>query len=408
MFDWDKWQEILSSIRRHKLRTALTALGVFWGIFMLVILLAAGRGLQNGIEHEFRDQAENTVWVNQGLTSIPYNGLPEGRQIRFSNADFELLAGEFEEIRHISGRFFVAGSYTVNYGQKSLSFSVRGIQPDYRIIENIELQSGRYINETDIRDKRKVAVIGRSVREELFGEEDPVGRRIRIGDIVFHVVGIYTDQGRQDEERFVYIPLSTAQAVFAGRDDVHQIMFSTQDMQQNEIEAFMTRLRGLLARRHQFDPEDRRAVSMFNTAEEYLTFMNLFASIRLFVWFIGLGSITAGIIGVSNIMLIAVKDRAKEIGIRKAMGATPASIVSMVLQEALLITALAGYLGLLAGVAAIGLIEQVAVEYFRNPRVDIGVGVAATLVLIAAGLLAGWMPARQAARINPVEAMRGG
>ena len=408
MFSIDTWQEILGSIRRHKLRTALTALGVFWGIFMLVILLAAGKGLQNGMEYEFRDQAENTVWVNRGTTSLPYAGLPEGRQIRFSNADFEMLAREFKEIRHISGRFFVAGSHTVNYHQKSLSFSVRGIQPDYRIIENIEMQSGRYINDMDIRDKRKVAAIGRTVRQELFGEEDPLGRAIRIGNIVFQVVGIYTDQGGQDEERFVYIPLSTAQAVFAGRDDVHQIMFSTHDMQLDEVETFLTRVRRLLARRHQFDPEDRRALSMFNTAEQYLMFMNLFASIRLFVWFIGLGSITAGIIGVSNIMLITVKDRTREIGIRKAMGATPTSIVGMILQEALFITAVAGYLGLLAGVAAMSLLEPVAVEYFRNPKVDIGVGLAATAVLVAAGLLAGWMPARQAANIHPVEAMRGG
>ncbi len=406
MFDWDKWQEILGSIRRHKLRTALTALGVFWGIFMLVILLAAGRGLQNGMEYEFRDQAANTIWVNSGTTSTPHNGMPEGRQIRFSNADYELLAKEFKAIKHISGRFFISGSYTVNYGDKSLSFNVRGVLPEYDAIENITMHHGRFLNATDMRDKRKTAIIGRKVQEELFNGEDALGKAVRIGDIVFQVAGIYIDEGRQDEERFVYIPLSTAQAVYAGRDDVHQIMFSTYDMDLEAIQSLQDQVRQILARRHQFAPEDRRALPIFSTAEEYLMYMNLFFSIRVFVWFIGLGSITAGIIGVSNIMLISVKDRTREIGIRKAMGATPRDIISMILQEALLITALAGYTGLLAGVAAIGLIEKVAVEYFRHPRVDLGVGIAATLVLIAAGLLAGWMPARQAAQINPVEAMR--
>ncbi len=408
MFDLDQWQEIFGSIRRHKLRTALTALGVFWGIFMLVILLAAGRGLQNGMEYAFRGKATNTVWVNRGTTSMPYNGLPEGRPIQFTNEDYQLLATEFEGIKYLSSRFFVSGSYTVNYERKSLAFNVRGVHPEYRFLENITMLSGRYLNESDLQEKRKVAIIGQPVQQELFGTQDPLGKEIRIGDIIYQVVGTYLDDGDDEEMRIIYIPLSTSQAVYAGRDDVHQIMFSTYDMELEEIQALQERVRLALARRHQFDPEDRRALNMFGTAEEFLMFMSLFASIRIFVWFIGLGSILAGIIGVSNIMLITVKDRTREIGIRKALGATPRAIVSMVLQEALLITAVAGYMGLLAGVAAISLMEPLAVEYFRNPRVDLGVGIAATLVLIAAGLLAGLMPARQAAKINPVEAIRGG
>jgi putative ABC transport system permease protein len=407
MFDLDQWQEILGSIRRHKLRTALTALGVFWGIFMLVILLAAGRGLQNGMEHEFRGNATNTVWVSRGTTSIPYNGLPEGRQIRFSDTDYEMLARDFEGIRYLSSRFFVAGNFAVRYQQRSLSFNVRGVHAEYRHLENLILQSGRFINETDLRDKRKVAVIGKMVQQELFGEEEPLGKAIHIGNIVYQVVGTYIDEEGDNEMRIVYIPLSTAQAVYAGRDEVHQLMFSTYDLKLEEIQAIQEGVRQALARRHEFDPDDRRAVHIYGTSEEYLTFMSLFAAIRIFVWFIGLGSILAGIIGVSNIMLITVKDRTREIGIRKALGATPRAIVGMILQEALLITAAAGYLGLLAGTAAISLMEPLAVEYFRNPRVDLGVGLAATLVLIAAGLLAGLMPARQAAKINPAEAMRG-
>ncbi|MCB0588790.1 MAG: ABC transporter permease [Phaeodactylibacter sp.] len=408
MIDLDKWQEIFNSIRRHPLRTILTALGVFWGIFMLVILLGAGRGLQNGVEYEFRDDATNSVWVRRGVTSMPYQGLPKGRRIRFTNEDYGLLDQYFDEIDQLTGRYYLSGDQTISYGRTALSYPVRAVHPGHRYIENTLMKSGRFINEADLKEFRKVAVIGAVVQKDLFGEEPPLGKKIRIGDIVYTVVGTYTDTGGDDEMRIIYIPVSTAQKVYAGTDELHQLMFTTQDMGLADIQQLEEEVRDAFARRHQFDVKDRKALYIFGAAEEYQKFMNLFAAIRAFVWFVGLGSIVAGVIGVSNIMLIVVKDRTKEIGIRKALGATPRSIIAMILQESILITSVAGYLGLLAGVGAISLMESIAVEYFRNPRVDLGVGLTATLVLVLAGALAGLMPARKAAQINPVVAMREG
>jgi len=406
MIDWDKWQEIFSSIRRHKLRTILTALGVFWGIFMLVILLGAGQGLQNGVAHEFRDDAINSVWVRRGTTSIPFEGLPKGRRIIFNNDNYNYLK-TFENIDALTGRYYLrSGNQMVRYKKKSLSFTTMGVHPGHKIIENSILVEGRFINDLDLNEVRKVVVIGLPVRRELFGEQDAIGEMISIGGIVYKIIGVYRDTGGEEEMRTLYIPMSTAQKVYAGTENVHQLMFTVDGLSVEETNALTETIRRDLARQLQFDPKDRRAMYVYNQAEDYQEFMNLFAAIRIFVWFVGLGSIVAGVIGVSNIMLIVVKDRTKEIGIRKALGATPYSIVSMILQEAVFITAVAGYLGLLAGVGVIYLIRELEVEYFRNPEVNLGVALAATVVLVLAGALAGLMPALQAAKINPVMAMK--
>lgn len=406
MIDWDKWQEIFNSIRRHKMRTTLTALGVFWGIFMLVILLGAGQGLQNGVAHEFRDDAINSVWVRRGTTSMPYNGLPKGRRVLFNNDNYDYLDA-FEEIDALTGRYYLqGGNQMVKYGKKSLSFPTVGVHPGHQVVENSIITEGRYINERDIKEIRKVVVIGLPVRRELFGEKNAIGEMVTIGGIAYTVIGIYRDTGGEEEMRMIYIPMSTAQKVYAGTENVHQLMFTVGDLSVEETNQLTEEVRNDLARQLQFDPKDRRAVYIYNQAENYEELMNLFTAIRIFVWFVGLGSIVAGVIGVSNIMLIVVKDRTKEIGIRKALGATPYSIVSMILQEAVFITALAGYLGLIAGIGVIYLIRELEVDYFRNPQVDLSVAVAATIVLVLAGALAGLMPALQAARINPVVAMK--
>ena len=406
MIDFDKWQEIFSSIRRHPMRTALTSLGVFWGIFMLVILLGAGKGLQNGVEYQFRDDAINSVWIRRGTTSMPYNGLPKGRNITFTNEDFDVLVDNFEEIDQITGRYYLSGDQMTAYKDKKLSFNTRAVHPGHQYLENTIMTKGRYINEQDIQDFRKVAVIGKIVKQDLFGDENPIGKEINIGGIIYTVVGTYKDTGGDNEMRIIYLPISTAQRVYAGDNTVHQLMFTTVDLPIEAISNLEQQVRASFARRHEFDVNDRRAINVFSAAENYQQFVNLFASIRVFVWFVGIGSIIAGIIGISNIMLIVVKDRTKEIGIRKALGATPRSIVSMILQEAILITAVAGYLGLVAGVGVIYLMGAMAVEYFRNPAVSLGVGIAATIVLVISGALAGLMPAIKAANIQPIEAMR--
>ncbi len=406
MIDIDKWQEIFNSIRRHKMRTILTALGVFWGIFMLVLFLGVGEGLQKGVEYEFRDDATNSIWVRRGTTSIPHNGLPEGRRIRFYNEDFEYLQDNFPEIDHLTGRFYLSGDQTVSYKDKTLSYSVRAVHPDHQYLENNMVTAGRYINQLDLKEVRKAAVLGEVVKENLFGKEEAVGKEVTIGSIVYTVVGVYSDTGGEDEMRYIYIPMSTAQKVYSGTEEIHQLMFTGGDLPVEKMIALEEEVRAAFARRHQFAVEDRRALFISNIAEQFQEFQSLFAAINIFVWFVGIGSIVAGVIGVSNIMLIIVKDRTREIGIRKAMGATPRSIISMILQEAVLITGVAGYLGMAAGIGLISLMSSMEVEYFRNPTVNLGVAITATVVLIVAGALAGLMPALQAARINPVEAMK--
>ncbi|MCP3931988.1 MAG: ABC transporter permease [Bacteroidetes bacterium] len=406
MFDFDKWQEIFNSIRRHKVRTFLTALGVFWGIFMLVLFLGAGDGLHNGVEHEFSDDAANSIWVRRGWTSMTYKGLPKGRRIQFHNDDFDYLKEQFKEIDNITARFYLSGSKTVKYKDQNLSFSVRGVHPDHLVIENSRVIKGRNLNETDIKEIRKSALIGKVVDETLFKDEEALGKEINIGGIVYKVVGVYEDSGGEDEMRLIYLPVSTVQKVYSGTDELHQIMFTGGDLGLDEMKELEYQVRAAIAQRHQFDVNDRRALFISNIAEEYQKFQSLFFAINIFVWFVGIGSILAGVIGVSNIMLIIVKDRTKEIGIRKAIGATPGSIVAMILQEAIFITALAGYFGMLAGIGVISLLSSMEVEYFRNPQVDLGVAAIATAILVIAGALAGLWPALQAARIHPIEAMR--
>ncbi len=408
MFDFDKWQEIFNSIQRHKLRTGLTALGVFWGIFMLVILLGAGKGLQNGVEYEFRDDATNSIWVRRGETSMEYKGLPEGRRIRFDNSDFDYLAENVKGIEHLTGRYYLSSDRTVTYGEKRLSFPVRGVHPGHLYLENTIMRQGRYLNDQDLAGFRKVAVIGEIAKENLFGADEAIGKELNIGGIVYTVVGVYYDTGGENEMRVIYLPMTTTQKVYAGTDEIHTLMFTGGDMSLEEMKEVEAEVRQAFAVRHQFHPEDRRALFISNIAEEYQQFQSLFAAIRAFVWFVGVGTLLAGVIGVSNIMLIIVKDRTREIGIRKAMGATPSSIVSMILQEAVFITAVAGYLGIFAGTGVLALMGSMAVDYFRHPQVNFGVVLIATLVLVLAGALGGLMPALQAARINPVVAIKGG
>ena len=406
MFDLDKWQEIFNSIRRHKLRTALTALGVFWGIFMLTLLLGAGEGLQNGVEYQFRDDATNSIFIRRGTTSMPFNGLPKGRNIQFFNEDYDYLANNIKEIDHLTARFYLTGDQTVAYGNKKLSFPVRAVHPDHKYLENTIMTDGRYINPLDLKDFRKVTVLGKVAKEGIFGQEDALGKEISIGGIIYKVVGIYEDTGGENEMRVIYIPITTAQKVYAGTQEIHQLMFTAGDLSLPEMKKIEESVQKNFAARHQFHPDDKRALFITNLAEEFQQFQSLFAAIRTFVWFVGIGTLFAGIIGVSNIMLIVVKDRTKEIGIRKALGATPYSIVSMIIQEAIFITAIAGYLGLMAGVGLMALLGSMEVDYFRNPQVPLGVAITATLVLVVAGALAGLMPAMQAARINPVIAMK--
>lgn len=410
MFELDKWQEIYSTVRKNKLRTFLTGFSVAWGIFMLVILLGSGNGLENGVKEQFKGGASNGVWISSGITSMKYKGLATGREISFTNEDYSLLSRGVKGYEHMSARLFLGNtvtSYKTNYG----NFFLSPCHPDYGFIKELEITKGRFLNQNDILDYRKVAVIGEKVMEELFkgADTNAVGKYINVNGVLFQVVGIFHDFGRNDNElKRIYVPITTAQRVFAGNNVISQISFTTGDAREDESEAMVDAARMLLSSKHVVDPADERAIEIWNKAEDVRRFRALFNGIRLFIWIIGIGTIIAGIVGVSNIMMIVVKERTKEIGIRKAIGATPGSVVGLILQEAVVITTFAGYIGLVMGV---GLMEVVAgnmpkSEFFLNPGVNISIAVGATVLLIIAGTLAGFFPALKAARIKPIEALR--
>ena len=408
MFDLDHWQEIFASIRQNKLRTFLTGFAVAWGILMLVVLLGSGTGLANGIEFQFRDDAMNSIWVRSGTTSLPHKGLKAGRDVRFTNADYDKTRQQIDGVEHITARFYPRGELAVSHGKETGGFDIRSVHPDHRYLEKSIVVDGRFLNELDVAEFRKVAAIGVQVQKSLFGKRRAIGEYIKINGIPFKVVGTFRDEGGIGEEQKIYLPISTAQRIFNGADRIRMFMLTTGSLPLDETERISDEILETLAQRHRFDPEDKRAVFIRNINETVQRFVNLMAGIRIFVWIIGIGTILAGVVGVSNIMMIAVKERTKEIGVRKALGATPASILGLVLQESVLITAVAGYLGLVAGVALVELGARGLpdTEFFVNPGVDLPVAAAATLVLIFAGVLAGLVPALRAARVQPVEALK--
>lgn len=408
MLDLDLWQEILATIRQNKLRTLLTGFSVAWGIFMLVLMMGSGAGLANGIEYSFRDDAVNSVWIRAGETSIAYKGQRPGRDVDLDNLDYQTLRGGYRDIEHLSGRYYLRGQVQVRYRNETGSFSIRAVHPDHQYIENTTIAQGRFVNALDLQRRRKVAVLGGSVRTALFGAADPLGEHIDINGIPFQVVGLYSDEGSEREEEIIYLPITTAQLAFRGGQHIDQLMFSIEDPSLERSQALVENVRNQLAERHRFSPEDERALFIRNIFEVFQRFVGLNRAIELFVWVVGLGTILAGVVGVSNIMMIVVKERTREIGVRKALGATPGSVIGLVLLEAVFITAVAGYLGLVSGVGLLALLGRFTQdsEIFRNPQIDIGIAVAATLLLIAAGTLAGLVPAWRAARVQPIEALR--
>lgn len=414
MFDIDKWQEIIGTIRKHPLRTLLTAFGVFWGIFMLVILLGAGKGLENGVNQNFSHIAKNTMWIWGGRTSTPYKGMKPGRSIKFSNDDYEAMKREMPELLYIAPGTSLSGDYSVNYKNKSGAFRVGGDMPAINQVRPMKFPEGRFINENDVLHNRKVAVIGNRVKEVFFGDQSSIGEYIQIKGVYFLVIGTFESEnmggsGRDDSEK-IYIPLTTLQNTFNAQDRITSFAITPKDgVDPIEVEE---KVKLFLASRHLVSPEDKNAVGGWNSGKESQKINGLFWGITIFIWGVGIMTIIAGIVGVSNIMLIIVKERTKEIGIRKALGATPWSIISLILQESIFITAFAGYFGLVAGVFTVEAFRNsmdgvdTKNSYFVNPYVDMNVAIVATLLLVLSGALAGLIPALKAARINPIEALR--
>lgn len=408
MFVIDRWEEIFSIIKKNKLRTFLTGFSVAWGIFMLIILLGSGRGLENGVRQQFESSAVNTLWVWGGETTLAYKGLKPGREITFNNTDYDQINSTVSGIEYIAGRTFVWGDNLISYKGEYGNFDIRSVHPDYGIIERLKIREGRFINPIDFRQSLKVATIGSAVKQALFKDKAAIGEYINIRGILFKVVGIYEDDdGRQDNQRAIYIPISTAQKVFVGKDNVQTLAVTVGSRDVEDSKKMEEEIRTKIANQHTFDKEDKQAMFIWNGVEEFKKFMDLFAAIRLFVWIIGIGTIIAGIVGVSNIMMISVRERTKEIGIRKSIGATPFSIIALILQESIFITGFAGYIGLVLGVGLLELVSpHVQSEFFKNPEANIGIAISATIVLIVAGTFAGFIPARRAAAIKPVEALR--
>ena len=413
MFDLERWQEIFDTIRKNKLRTFLTGLSVASGIFILVILLGFGQGMQNGIAKEFEQDAATSVWVWPGVTTIEYKGMNPGRPIQLRNENYEFAAVLLEDqIENKSPRLFVRNSF-VNYGNESLAYNVQGVSHQFQFIENEFISQGRFLNQQDEDTKAKVAIISNKINREVFKElESPVGEFLDISGISFKIVGVYGDIGGEREEDRIYIPISTAQQVFNGADKLNNLSYTLPPAEDFEAAVaqsikFKNDIKSYLQKAHTVAPDDTSAIQIYNPMEEAKRFYSLMGGIKFFFWFVGVCTIIAGIVGVSNIMLIVVKERTREIGIRKALGAKPWSIVGMILHEAIFITAIAGFSGL---ILSMGLLEivgpHVEVDYVLNPSVDFNVALTTVFVLIFAGAVAGFFPAWRAAKIQVIEALR--
>ncbi|MGF7140155.1 ABC transporter permease [Roseimarinus sediminis] len=419
MFDIDKWQEILSTIKKNKLRTFLTGFAVAWGIFMLMVLLGAGNGLSNGVGSNFEGNALNAMWIWSRETSMPHAGFQSGRRIQFTMDDYEAIS-EMDKIDKISARYWI-GDRTYSFNNEYGNYNTQSCHPDFMDIEKFEITSGRFINDIDMKYNRKVMVIGEDIREALFKHVDPIGQILKVGNVPFKVVGVYNELDPREGTRQGLIPISTAQTLFNAGNHIHNLALTTVDVSKAESEGIEEAIRLLLAKNHKFNPDDQRAIGIYNSLENYIETMKIFSAIKMFVWLIGIGTLIAGIVGVSNIMLIVVKERTKEIGIRKALGATPGSIIGLVLLESILITALAGYVGMFLGISLMEgvnfMMEQQAnaqvgasgdqgeMRMFLNPTVDLRIAVSAMLLLVSAGALAGYIPAKRASKVKPIEAL---
>lgn len=414
IFDLDKWQEIFFTINKNRLRTAVTAFNVAWGIFILIILMGFGVGFQNGVANQFNDDATNSIFIWSGETSIAHKGLQPGRQILFNNDDYDAIKEKVKGIEYFTGRYWVTGEFTVRYEDNYSSFQIRSVHPDHKYFEKSIIQSGRFINEKDILEKRKVAVVGTSVTKILYGKEDPIGTYLTINGIKYKVVGVFTDEGNERETKVIYIPITTAQLAYGGANRIHQMMLTVGDASVDESLQIQEQVHNLLAERHRFAKDDKKAVETFNLLEEYKRWMSLFVGIRIFFSAVGVLTLLAGIVGVSNIMLIIVKERTREIGVRKALGATPRSIIGLFLMESMAITLLSGYVGMVIGMfflesGALSNMMEVfgfPMDFFINPSVNFRSAIVATIILAICGSLAGYFPARKAAKIQPIEALR--
>jgi len=413
MFDVERWQEIFEAISKNKLRTFLTGLSVASGIFILVILLGIGEGMRNGIASEFENDAANILYVWTGVTSKEYKGLNPGRLITMKNDDYNFVTSKYEDELEYKSSIYQIRNGIINYNKESGSYRVEGVLPDYQFLENASMVNGRYINYKDHENFEKVVVLGNKVKSDLFKNgEDPLGKYVQISNINFKVIGVFSDPGGEREESRVFLPLSTAQRVFNGGNDIRFLSFTLQKEDNFEdalaaSEKFSSELDSHLKEKYSIAPDDTRAITINNRLEDAKRFYDLMNMIKFFFWGVGICTIIAGIVGVSNIMLIIVKERTREIGVRKALGAEPLSIIVMVLHESIFVTTIAGFTGLIFSLALLEFLGPlIETQYISNPSINFSVAITTVFILIIAGAIAGFFPAWKAARIKPIDALR--
>ncbi len=418
LIDIDKWQEIFLTLKKNKLRTFFTAFGVFWGIFMLVVMLGSGKGLKDAAFSGLGKLATNSVFINPARTSISYKGFPKGRLYYFNNDDTRVLVDRVKEIKWLAPRTAGFGNTANNVvrGERVASFQVMGDYPATNLINPMDFVQGRFINETDIKETRKVASIGYRVYEEMFNEdEDPIGQYLRINGVYFKIVGVFKsfrarNNGGEFDEQVIYLPLTTTQKTFNLGNVVSAGYAITA---QDHISATVVerKVKAILRERHNIHPDDERAFDGENLEQEFKEFTMLFDGIDGLIWIVGIGTLFAGVIGVSNIMVIVVKERTKEFGIKRAVGATPIKIIVQVVQESVFLTTIAGYVGLSLGVGLLELISFAMTqsgadtEMFANPSIDFEKALTALILLIISGVFAGFIPAKRAVNIKPIEAL---
>lgn len=409
-------QEIFAGLKHNKMRTILTGLSVSWGIFILIVLLGAGNGLKNGVTSNFSDRSTNTVEMGTGTTTMPYQGLKSGRNLQFSAKELAKVNDDIEEADLTTA--IIEKSSVVSYGSEYGSYALIGCNPEYKNIYKLKFEkgNGRFINEPDMLESNKVVVIDEKVRETIFKKEKAVGKYIKVGSIMFQVVGVNTKKERWGNGN-IYIPYTTAQLIYNPDRKFGSIAMTVKGLETEEAnDKFNDNMRNTMSKSLRFDPKDKRAMWLWNSQEDYIQTMTIFGGITIFVGFIGILTLIAGIVGVSNIMLVSVKERTREFGIRKAIGAQPSHILRSVIVESIIITTVFGYLGMMMGVGLTELVnyflDQSAsanpdgMTVFKNPTVSLSYVFISTTILIFSGVIAGYMPARRAVRIKPIEAMR--
>lgn len=414
LLDIDNWREITAALRKNKLRTFLTGLGVFLGIVILLLMIGFGRSLEKGVKRRMAGFATNAVFVWGQRTSKPYVGLPVGRPIEFEGADIDALA-RVPGVLHLAPRAqrggFGQGS-NVRYGTKTGAFQVSGDYPAFQYVQTPVMHLGRFLNRRDLDERRKVAVIGEGVVEQLYGDENPVGTYLEANGVYFQVIGVFgTRQTGQQADRIlntIHIPFTTFQQAFNFHDRVGFFAIVGQPNVNGAV--LEKQITTTLKARHKIAPDDDNAIGAWNTSEEFGKMNTLFFLINVVMWTAGTMCLLAGVVGVSNIMLITVRERTKEIGVRKALGATPGSVVRMIVSEATAMTMIFGYLGVAAGVAALELVGKILEKLpdipFAPPDPNLSIALAAAAVIVVFGALAGMIPAYYAAKIQPVEALR--